>query len=589
MKIDFSVKNTEEIGILTEKYICEFYKTPFVSFRNAGICVENEYIKSDIFNVLTKLNLNILHHTGHKNEYHDFIESRGSTISIKTSFQNDKMCPQNIGQTNLKYFGCQTNNEFKQYFYTNFIELLNKYIQNLFVCNRTLFFSYKQGILFDINKTENEIRFSNLLKFDTTQNIESWKNSNTLKIQLEGKWVSFADIQIHTNRNSISFRFHFKKLLKLLELGLISGVKINKHSLQNQYNINVISPLIDFKLHPSIAYIGCKTKLIHIISKEMEKYMSKELNEIDSFLDCFAGTGIVSYYMLKKGIKNVISNDIQYYSYILNTFTSNDIDISKIESLIYNLNNIPNNPISEKDFIYNNYSNDRTYFTPENALKIDNIRRNIEILFQQKNINIKEYNLLIKLLLHAVNKVSNVASVYGAFLKKYKKTSLKTLELDNKLLSYIINNECNHIVYNSDVFDILDNIYTEIAYFDSPYNQRNYESNYHILETISRYDYPEIEGKTGLRKEKNSNAKAFCSKMTIKDSFDQLINKVNCKYLFISYNSESLLTKIEMETILKKYCFNVICIEIPYSKFTTTVKKDCVLEYLFCATKTKKS
>jgi adenine-specific DNA methylase len=36
-------------------------------------------------------------------------------------------------------------------------------------------------------------------------------------------------------------------------------------------------------------------------------------------MDCFAGTGVVSYYMIQKGVRRVITNDIQHYSAIISS------------------------------------------------------------------------------------------------------------------------------------------------------------------------------------------------------------------------------------------------------------------------------
>lgn len=38
-----------------------------------------------------------------------------------------------------------------------------------------------------------------------------------------------------------------------------------------------------------------------------------------------------------------------------------------------------------------------------------------------------------------------------------------------------------------------------ILYIDPPYNHRQYAPNYHLLETVARYDNPEIYGVTGMR------------------------------------------------------------------------------------------
>ena len=55
--------------------------------------------------------------------------------------------------------------------------------------------------------------------------------------------------------------------------------------------------------------------------------------------------------------------------------------------------------------------------------------------------------------------------------------------------------------------DLIKKISGDILYLDPPYNNRKYDTNYHILETIALYDNPKIKGKTGIRVEdtKKSN------------------------------------------------------------------------------------
>ena len=69
--------------------------------------------------------------------------------------------------------------------------------------------------------------------------------------------------------------------------------------------------------------------------------------------------------------------------------------------------------------------------------------------------------------------------------------------------------------FNRDILSLLTNskfrdTYREnILYIDPPYNERQYGPNYHIYETLIRYDDPVIKGKTGLRDWKNESKSRF--------------------------------------------------------------------------------
>ena len=92
----------------------------------------------------------------------------------------------------------------------------------------------------------------------------------------------------------------------------------------------------------------------------------------------------------------------------------------------------------------------------------------------------------------------------------------------------------------------------DLLYADPPYNSREYLPNYHILETIARYDYPEIHGVTGMRNYDNQKS-VFCKMDTVASAFETLIRFCQSKYILISYNNEALLSTEELSEICRKY------------------------------------
>lgn len=90
----------------------------------------------------------------------------------------------------------------------------------------------------------------------------------------------------------------------------------------------------------------------------------------------------------------------------------------------------------------------------------------------------------------------------------------------------------------------------DILYLDPPYNARQYGANYHLLNTIAKYDTFTPKGKTGLR---NYNKSSYCSKNSVKESFENLIKNSQFKYIFLSYNNEGLMNSSEIKSIMSKY------------------------------------
>ena len=80
--------------------------------------------------------------------------------------------------------------------------------------------------------------------------------------------------------------------------------------------------------------------------------------------------------------------------------------------------------------------------------------------------------------------------------EKIKKTAQKELILEPAIFEI---NSHSHEVYNEDSNLLIKKIEGDILYLDPPYNAREYGANYHLLNTIAKYDNFTPKGKTGLR------------------------------------------------------------------------------------------
>lgn len=273
--------------------------------------------------------------------------------------------------------------------------------------------------------------------------------------------------------------------------------------------------------------------------------MGADLSQL-VFCDLFAGTGIVGR-NFKPIVKQVISNDVEFYSYVLNrNYIGNHKSLDCAESI-----NILNDLEGVGGFVFQNYcengSEERLYFSEENGKKIDAIRLKIESWKQSKEISEDEYFFLLASLIESADKVANTASVYGAYLKNLKKSAEKKLILKP---AKFVETSNQHLVFNEDANKLIRKISGDILYLDPPYNARQYGSNYHLLTTIAKYDTFKPKGKTGLRDYYRSS---YCKKNEVKKSFEDLIKNANFKYVFLSYNNEGLMTENEVKDIMSLY------------------------------------
>jgi len=294
-------------------------------------------------------------------------------------------------------------------------------------------------------------------------------------------------------------------------------------------------------------YIGSKFKLSSWINEVVKEVVGSDLST-KVFCDIFAGTGIVGR-TFKDEVKQVISNDLEHYSYVLNkNYIENSVNIEDKENYIEELNSLT---LIDNGFIYNNYcmgsGSQRQYFNNENGKKIDTIRSKIEEWKRSNKINSNMYYFLLASLIESADKVANTASVYGAFLKHIKKAASKELVLKP---AYFSEDNNTHIVFNKDSNELIKEISGDILYLDPPYNQRQYSANYHMLNTISQYDTFIPKGKTGLREYNRSD---YCKKKEVHKSFEELIKNAKFKYIFLSYNNEGLMSESDVRNIMEKY------------------------------------
>lgn len=284
------------------------------------------------------------------------------------------------------------------------------------------------------------------------------------------------------------------------------------------------------------------------------------------FADLFAGTGVVGASYKEAGWK-VISNDIQYYSYatirhlIGNTAQSETLASTAAEWLRH-LRSLE----GAEGFVYHNYcqgsGSGRNYFVDANGKQCDAVRSEIERLFEAGEIDEDLYFYILASLIDSIDKYANTASIYGAYLKHVKKTAQRPFQLT---LLPVVGGQRGE-VYNEDVHSLIRKISGDVLYLDPPYNARQYSTNYHVLETIARYDNPALYGKTGLRRTPPSLRKSdFCSRKRVERAFEDVIANAKFPYVFLSYNNEGLMSLEKIEALMSRFG--------EYRCFTTTYRR----------------
>ncbi|HZS09257.1 MAG TPA: DNA adenine methylase [Blastocatellia bacterium] len=307
-------------------------------------------------------------------------------------------------------------------------------------------------------------------------------------------------------------------------------------------------------------YIGSKYTLLPFL-EQVFRQVADGSEKV--FCDIFAGTGAVGRYFKGLGLQ-IIANDLQYYAYALNKayIEINETprfaglrkrykaDIASrrarsgdsAEAVLAFINQLP----GISGFITHHYSpaGNRLYYTEENAGKADAIRQALETWRAEGLITGPEYFYILASLLEAIDQVANTASVYGAYLKKFKASARKPLRLRPLELK-------NHVgwcsVHQRDANELIEEIECDVLYLDPPYNHRQYGANYHVLETIAAYDNPALTGVTGMRDYVRSR---YCRQRSAAEAMEHLVRNARAKHILVSYNDEGVMSLAEIHEIL---------------------------------------
>lgn len=289
-------------------------------------------------------------------------------------------------------------------------------------------------------------------------------------------------------------------------------------------------------------YVGNKYKLMSWI----ENKITSECGDCNSLFDVFAGTGSVSKCLIKHYNK-VILNDFLFSNQVIYKafFENKPFDFEKLLKIKEEYNSyIPND--DESNYCSVNFGG--KFFSKNDATIIGYIREDIDNKKNINKVNEKEYFILLASLLYSIDRIANTCGHYDAYIKTNNMKDMFIFDLiepintDDKIIE----------IYREDSNELASKINADIAFVDPPYNSRQYSRFYHILENITKWEKPELHGVA--LKPKPENMSDYC-KSTAPKVFEDLINKLNVKYIAVTYNntydskSSSSKNKISLEQI----------------------------------------
>ena len=307
----------------------------------------------------------------------------------------------------------------------------------------------------------------------------------------------------------------------------------------------------------TIRYMGNKGKLLDDLIPTIESLTKPG----DVICDIMAGTNSVSYALKTRNI--IITNDIQYYSYIISKCLLNNYNVPSIKEAHsdldenYNLNKIN----KYYSFFVDEYTD--TYFAEWQCLDIDSFRYAIEKIDDESK---KSFYLTV--LMSVMCKAQSTTGHFAQYMDKNHKRIIPIRQLSIYDLFYekindfkdFKRSEYNNYHFNLDykmLFkeELMNRV--KCFYLDSPYTADQYSRFYHILETVCKYDCPVLEHKAKYRNDRVQSD--FCYKKKVAVEFETIISFCKSKNasLVISSSNHGVIPVKEICKIAEKY-YNVV-------------------------------
>lgn len=369
--------------------------------------------------------------------------------------------------------------------------------------------------------------------------------------------------------------------------------EISSENLQIEaHNLDGSSLFVEENIPSIIKYMGSKRAIIEYV--------------VDGIKECYTGGVVVDLFagssILSGALRNqvpMISNDIQQYSTILaKTYLSsyewdrypnilNDI-IEQAEEVVntfktaypelefdynreftieeFNELEQAQQKLIEKDFcefpyhlFVKNYSG--TYWSFEQCLWIDAIR-GIAEEYRDEPV----FYPILASLMHAMSYNSQSTGHYAQYRDANKLSSMKDILIyrrkgilpffERKFLEFqqtLGQNNLGHEAFSQDYMDCLEGMeVNSTVYADPPYCFVHYSRFYHAIETLVRYDYPEVKFKGRYRMDRHQSP--FCIKTKVKKAFESMFKKINEKKsnLVLSYSDTGMIEADELIQIAEK-------------------------------------
>jgi len=283
-----------------------------------------------------------------------------------------------------------------------------------------------------------------------------------------------------------------------------------------------------------IKYIGSKRLLVDRIVA-----MVDELPGVESVLDLFSGTARVGHALKRAGYR-VTANDHNTYAHCLaRCYVQADRArwLEPARELIAELSAVK----PRRGYFTRTFCESSRYLHPDNGARVDAIRNAIARMRLDPELEA----IALVSLMEAADRVDSTCGLQMAYLKQWAPRAFNALELRVPELA-----PGPGTALQLDAAECARSGHHDVVYLDPPYNQHKYMNNYHVWESLVRWDHPEVYGVACKRVDCRDYDSAFNSKRRIQDALAEVVASIRARHLIVSFNNEGYLSEPQIREIL---------------------------------------
>jgi adenine-specific DNA-methyltransferase len=283
-----------------------------------------------------------------------------------------------------------------------------------------------------------------------------------------------------------------------------------------------------------IKYLGSKRTLVPLIAG-----VAAQL-PVRTACDLFAGTTRVGQALRALGLE-VHSNDLATYSEAFGqAYIAADkrLDRARLHSILSELAALP----GCEGYFTETFCREARYLQPSNGARVDAIREAID----GYDLSPVERGVLLTSLVEAADRVDSTTGLQMAYLKSWAPRSYNALELR---LPEPVPGPAG-TVSRLDASSLAATLDVDLVYLDPPYNQHSFFSNYHVWETLVRWDAPASYGVARKRVDCRERRSTFNSKRKAPEAFASVLASLRVPWVLVSVSDEGFHDADELAALL---------------------------------------